>query len=59
VRRPRGGADPSRPGQWQGFFASGIPLARAIGPTALVALVMEWTGPGWLVLGAVFTAART
>jgi Major Facilitator Superfamily len=50
-------ADPSRPGQWQGFFASGIPLARAIGPTVLVALVMEWTGPGWLVLGAVFAAA--
>lgn len=47
-------ADPARPGQWQGVYSSGIPLARTIGPAALTALVMVWSGPGWLVLGLVF-----
>ncbi|MGC9667487.1 MFS transporter [Planosporangium sp. 12N6] len=50
-------ADPARPGQWQGVYASGIPLARAVGPAALTGLVMVWTGPGWLLLGLVFLAA--
>jgi hypothetical protein len=49
-------ADPTRPGQWQGVYQSGIPLARAVGPAALTALVMVWSGPGWLVLGLVFLA---
>jgi MFS family permease len=50
-------ADPDRPGQWQGLYASGQPLARAVGPVALTALLLDWSGPGWLVLGAVFAAA--
>ncbi|MET7816919.1 MFS transporter [Micromonospora zamorensis] len=49
-------ADPTRPGQWQGVYSSGVPLARAVGPAALTALVMVWSGPGWLVLGLVFLA---
>jgi MFS family permease len=47
-------ADPGRPGQWQGFFSSGIPIARAAGPVILLALVMGWTTLGWLVLGSGF-----
>ncbi|UYM03811.1 MFS transporter [Solicola gregarius] len=47
-------ADPDRPGQWQGLYGCGVPVARALGPLALAALVLGWSGPGWLVLGAVF-----
>ncbi len=47
-------ADPERPGQWQGLWSSGQPLARAVGPVVLTALLLGWSGPGWLVLGAVF-----
>jgi MFS family permease len=47
-------ADADRPGQWQGLYASGQPLARAIGPVLLTTLLLGWSGPGWLVLGAVF-----
>ncbi len=50
-------ADPARPGQWQGLFSSGIPVARAIGPAVLVPLVVSWSGPGWLVLGLLFPTA--
>ncbi|MEU2167776.1 MFS transporter [Micromonospora chersina] len=49
-------ADPARPGQWQGVYSSGVPLARAVGPAALTTLVMVWSGPGWLVLGLLFLA---
>ncbi|MCO1657491.1 MFS transporter [Pseudonocardia sp. S2-4] len=47
-------ADPDRPGQWQGLWSSGQPLARAVGPVVLTALLLSWSGPGWLVLGGVF-----
>ncbi len=47
-------ADPDRPGQWQGLYASGLPLARAVGPVLLTTLLLDWSGPGWLVLGALF-----
>ena len=50
-------ADPGRQGQWQGLYSSGIPLARALGPLTLTSLVLSWSGPGWLVLGAVFALA--
>lgn len=49
-------ADPAHPGEWQGVYQSGIPLARAVGPATLTTLVMVWSGPGWLVLGLVFLA---
>lgn len=50
-------ADPDRPGQWQGLYSSAIPVARALGPLALTALVLGWSGPGWLVLGGILLAA--
>lgn len=50
-------ADPDRPGQWQGLYSAGLPAARALGPVALTALVLGWSGPGWLVLGVIFVVA--
>ncbi|MCX5531977.1 MFS transporter [Streptomyces sp. NBC_00006] len=44
-------------GQYQGFFGTGVPLARTVGPLVLTALLVTWGVPGWLVLGAVFLAA--
>lgn len=52
-------ADPTRPGEWQGMYNSGIPVARAVGPLALTALILDWTGPGWLVLGGILLGAAT
>lgn len=50
-------ADPDRPGQWQGLFASGLPLARSLGPVLMTALVLGWSGPGWLVVALVLAGA--
>lgn len=50
-------SDVDRPGQWQGFFSSGIPVARAVGPVVLLALVMDWSDAGWVVVGFGFFAA--
>jgi hypothetical protein len=50
-------ADPDRPGEWQGLWTSGVPLARAAGPALLVALLLGWDGPGWLLLGGIFAVA--
>lgn len=49
-------ADPDRPGQWQGLYSTGVPVARALGPLALTGLLLGWSGPGWLVLGGIFVA---
>ncbi|MFJ9179079.1 MFS transporter [Streptomyces sp. NPDC102360] len=44
-------------GQYQGFFGTGVPLARTVGPLVLTALLVAWGVPGWLVLGALFLGA--
>ncbi|ATL25305.1 MFS transporter [Streptomyces formicae] len=44
-------------GQYQGFFGTGVPLARTLGPLLLSWLLLVWGVPGWLLLGAVFLAA--
>jgi MFS family permease len=44
-------------GQYQGFFGTGVSVARAIGPVLLSTVVIGWGLPGWLLLGAVFVAA--
>jgi hypothetical protein len=52
-------ADPDHPGQWQGVFGAGIPVARAVGPLLLTVVVVDWDGPGWLVLASVLLLAAT
>jgi hypothetical protein len=50
-------ADPRAPGAWQGVYGSALAVARCVGPTTLVFLLLTWSGPGWLVLGGVFLVA--
>ncbi|VVJ18541.1 Uncharacterised protein [Amycolatopsis camponoti] len=50
-------APADRQGQYQGFFGTGVSVARAIGPVLLSTVVIGWGLPGWLLLGAVFLAA--
>ncbi|MFF8659075.1 MFS transporter [Streptomyces huasconensis] len=44
-------------GQYQGFYGTGVPVARTLGPLLLTWLLVVGGVPGWLVLGAVFLAA--
>ncbi|MER0478382.1 MFS transporter [Streptomyces sp. Edi2] len=44
-------------GQYQGFFGTGVPVARTLGPLLLTALLVTWGVRGWLVLGGVFLVA--
>lgn len=44
-------------GQYQGFFGTGVAVARMLGPLLLTALIITWGTPGWLVLGALFLLA--
>ncbi|MGK3207291.1 MFS transporter [Amycolatopsis sp. MEPSY49] len=50
-------APADRQGQYQGFFGTGVSVARAVGPVLLSTVVVGWGLPGWLLLGAVFLAA--
>lgn len=44
-------------GQYQGFFGSGVPVARTLGPLLLTSLLVVWGVPGWFVLGGIFVGA--
>ncbi|MGW5740458.1 MFS transporter [Amycolatopsis sp. NPDC003861] len=50
-------APADKQGEYQGFFGSGISVARALGPVLLSTVVIGWGIPGWLLLGAVFLGA--
>ncbi|WP_410674994.1 MFS transporter [Amycolatopsis sp. cmx-4-68] len=50
-------APADRQGQYQGFFGTGVSVARAVGPVLLTTVVVGWGWPGWLLLGALFAAA--
>ncbi|MEV8535580.1 MFS transporter [Streptomyces sp. NPDC051211] len=50
-------APADRIGQYQGFFGTGVPVARTLGPLLLTSLLLLWGIPGWLLLGGVFVAA--
>lgn len=50
-------APADKQGQYQGFFGTGVSVARAIGPVLLSTVVIGWGLPGWLLMGAVFLAA--
>ncbi|MET7617565.1 MFS transporter [Streptomyces sp. NPDC005408] len=50
-------APAGRQGQYQGFFGTGVSVARMLGPLLLTTLIVGWGVPGWLLLGALFLAA--
>ncbi|MFH9726993.1 MFS transporter [Streptomyces sp. NPDC017254] len=50
-------APPHRIGQYQGFFGTGVAVARTLGPTLVTVLLVTWGPPGWLLLGALFFGA--
>lgn len=50
-------APAERIGQYQGFFGTGVPVARTLGPLLLTALLLLWGIPGWLLLGGLLLAA--
>jgi MFS family permease len=52
-------APPDRIGQYQGFFGSGIPVARTLGPALATTLLVTFGPAGWLLLGAVLLVAAT
>jgi len=50
-------APADKQGQYQGFFGTGVAIARMLGPLLLTTLLLGWGPGGWLVLGAVFVLA--
>ncbi|GKQ38600.1 MFS transporter [Streptomyces sp. A012304] len=50
-------APADRVGEYQGFFGTGVTVARTLGPLMLTWLLVEWGTPGWLLLGGVTLAA--
>jgi MFS family permease len=50
-------APDDKQGQYQGFFGTGVPVARTLGPVALTTLVLGGGTLGWLLLGATFVTA--
>jgi MFS family permease len=50
-------ARPDQPGQYQAFFAAGIPVARMIGPVLLTTLIITGGSMGWLALGGLFVVS--
>lgn len=50
-------APADRIGEYQGFFGTGVTVARTAGPLVLTALLVGWGTPGWLVLGGLILAA--
>ncbi|MFI1602656.1 MFS transporter [Streptomyces griseofuscus] len=47
-------APPTKQGQYQGLFNTGIAAVQMFGPVSLTLLLIDWGTPGWLTLGAVF-----
>jgi hypothetical protein len=50
-------APADRIGEYQGFFGTGVTVARTAGPLVLTALLVGWGTVGWLVLGGLMLAA--
>ncbi|MEW1909993.1 MFS transporter [Kitasatospora sp. NPDC085895] len=50
-------APADRQGQYQGFFGTGVAVARMVGPVLLTSLVLGGGAGGWLVLGGMFALA--
>jgi MFS family permease len=52
-------APSDKQGQYQGFFGTGVAVARMCGPLLLTTLIINWGTPGWFVLGGLFVVAGT
>ncbi|MQS15882.1 MFS transporter [Streptomyces kaniharaensis] len=50
-------APADRLGQYQGFFGTGVAVARTLGPLVLTTLLLDGGLLGWLALGVLFLAA--
>ncbi|WP_327667076.1 MFS transporter [Streptomyces sp. NBC_00485] len=50
-------APAGRVGEYQGFFGTGVTVARTLGPLVLTSLLVGWGTPGWLLLGALTVVA--
>ncbi|MFE9816008.1 MFS transporter [Streptomyces sp. NBC_00236] len=50
-------APAGRIGEYQGFFGTGVTVARTLGPLLLTMLLVGWGTAGWLLLGGVVLAA--
>ncbi|MEV8593588.1 MFS transporter [Streptomyces sp. NPDC052012] len=50
-------APAERIGQYQGFYGTGVPVARTLGPLLVTTLLIGWGTPGWLLFGALFLIA--
>ncbi|WP_373283237.1 hypothetical protein [Streptomyces prunicolor] len=46
-----------RVGEYQGFFGTGVTVARTMGPLVLTSLLLEWGTPRWLLLGGATVVA--
>ncbi|SNX62381.1 MFS transporter [Streptomyces sp. TLI_55] len=44
-------APADRVGEYQGFFGTGVTVARTLGPLVLTTLLLGWGTAGWLLLG--------
>lgn len=50
-------APADRIGEYQGFFGTGVTVARTLGPLVLTTALLEWGTPGWLLLGGLTAVA--
>jgi MFS family permease len=50
-------APADRMGEYQGFFGTGVTVARTLGPLVVTTLLLGWGAPGWPVLGLLMVLA--
>lgn len=50
-------APADRVGEYQGFFGTGVTVARTAGPLVLTTLLIQWGAVGWVLLGGATVVA--